>query len=67
MSRTTEMQKTIDDTLTHPYGLAERAAILQDLRDELRDIKRYGTPDDVASWLAGLIDYYESGEHRAIE
>jgi hypothetical protein len=44
---------------------AERAAIVADLRDELRDIKRYGAPDDVAGWLAGVIAFYASGGHRS--
>lgn len=46
---------------------AERAAIVASLRDDMRDLKSYGAPDDVEAWLAEIITYIDSGAHRSAQ
>ena len=45
----------------------ERAAIVASLRDDMRDIKSYGAPDDVEAWLAEIVAYIASGAHRSAQ
>jgi hypothetical protein len=45
----------------------ERAAIVASLRDDMRDLKSYGAPDDVETWLAEIVAYIASGAHRSAQ